>query len=76
MDYPNRKIPMNLSSRPALGVFPPSTEYMLVMSRDEYEKVLAGKPVTHFTAGASFSGSWTVKFKKNSKKKHEALYGL
>lgn len=50
-------------------------KYNLVMSTEEYQKVLAGETLTHQTASADISGTWIVKFKKNSKKRHKQLIG-
>lgn len=64
---------MNLVSRNS--VFADLAEYSLAMTAQEYQDALKGKPITHQTACATVSGTWTVKFKKNSKAKHKQLVG-
>ena len=49
--------------------------YSLTMTPAEYEAAIKGKVVKHITACSTVSGTWEVRFKKNSPKKHKEFYG-
>ena len=53
----------------------PAREKILVLSNSDYDKLILGETVRHPTACKDVSGTWEVKFKRNSPDRHKKLYG-
>lgn len=47
--------------------------YTLEMTPEEFHKAIGGETIRHLTACNEMSGVWEVKFKKNSKAKHNRI---
>ena len=48
-------------------------QYMLVMKDSEFERAVAGETIKKPTACRSVSGTWEVRFVKNSEERHKKM---